>query len=78
MFPSNPFSMVVAIVFIGCIYSIVTHYIDSRAKSREAGADSAGNDEVIRIIESLEHRIVVLERIVTDSGYSLKREIDNL
>ena len=77
MFPSNPFSMVVWIVLIACAFSLAKHYIDAR-QTRPAEADADINAEIRDIVGRLEHRIVVLERIVTDSGYDLKREIDNL
>ncbi|MEL6868935.1 MAG: hypothetical protein AAFO81_03955 [Pseudomonadota bacterium] len=74
---NSPFSMVVAIVFIGCVYSVITHWIDSRAKVR-ADKDTGASDETLELIGRLEHRIEVLERIVTDEGNNLKREIDRL
>ncbi|MEN7343308.1 MAG: hypothetical protein AAAFM81_10215 [Pseudomonadota bacterium] len=77
MFPSNPFSMVVWIVLIACAFSLAKHYIDAR-QHKPVETDSDHNAEIRDIISRLEHRIVVLERIVTDSGYDLKREIDNL
>ena len=36
------------------------------------------DDETRDTIAQLEHRVQVLERIVTDSGNDLKREIDRL
>ena len=73
----SPFAMVVAIVFIGCVYSLLRHYIDSRA-ARAPEQDNAASEETLALISRLEHRIEVLERIVTDSGTNLKREIDRL
>ena len=58
---NSPFSMVVAIVFIG-----------------RADKDTGASDETLELIGRLEHRIEVLERIVTDEGNNLKREIDRL
>jgi hypothetical protein len=73
----NPFSMVVAIVLIGCVYSLGESYLKTRR--READVASQGmDDETRQTIAQLEHRVQVLERIVTDSGNDLKREIDRL
>lgn len=75
---NSPFSMVVAIVFLGCLFSLIKHWIDSRQGATEKHAQAASNVEMQQIIDRLEHRIQVLERIVTDSGYDLKSEIDRL
>ena len=74
---NSPFSMVVAIVLIGCIYSLVDNYLKRRGHDRDAPAPGP-DAETLEIIERLEHRVTVLERIVTDSGYNLKREIDEM
>ena len=73
----NPFSMVVAIVFIGCFFELAKRWIDTRADARRA-RDSGPSDDTLDLIGRLEHRIEVLERIVTDTGYDLKKEIDRL
>lgn len=73
----NPFSMVVAIVLIGCLYALGDSWL--RTRRAEAEAASGGTDEDTREkIEQLEHRVRVLERIVTDDGNDLRREIDRL
>ncbi len=74
---NSPFSMVVGIVLISCVYSLVQTYLKSR-QSAPAEAGSAASDETLELIAKLEHRVQVLERIVTDSGTDLKREIDRL
>lgn len=73
----NPFSTFVAIVLIGCLYSLGESYLKTRRS--EADAAAQGMDEGLReTIAQLEHRVQVLERIVTDSGNDLKRQIDGL
>ena len=74
---NSPFSMVVAIVLIGCIYALLDSHLKTRRKEADAAAVGA-DDETRERIEQLEHRVRVLERIVTDSGTDLRREIDNL
>lgn len=74
---SSPFSMVVAIVFIGCLYGLADSWLKTRRKEAELSGQP-GDDETRNRIEQLEHRVRVLERIVTDSGDDLRREIDRL
>lgn len=73
----QPFSMVVWIVAIGCAFSLAKHWIDSRSLKKDQ-RDRGASDETLELIGRLEHRIEVLERIVTDSGSRLRREIDDL
>ncbi len=71
----NPFSMVVAIVLIGCLYSLGETWLKTRRSEADAAAKGM-DDETRDTIAQLEHRVPVLERSVTDSGNDLKREID--
>ena len=73
----NPFSMVVAIVLIGCLYSLGESYLKTRRQELDH-ASRGMDDDTRQTIAALEHRVQVLERIVTDSGNDLKREIDRL
>jgi site-specific recombinase len=66
--------MVVAIVFIACFFGFLKTYMDSR----KHGTDSDELAETNERLAQMEDRIRVLEKIVTDSGSSLRREIDNL
>jgi hypothetical protein len=67
----NPFEMVVIIVVVGCIAGVVNNAIKASAEKREsrktAGA-SAEADQLRDQIVTLEERIRVLERIITDSN----------
>ena len=73
----NPFSMVVAIVLIGCLYSLGETWLKTRRREADVAAQGM-DDETRETIAQLEHRVRVLERIVTDSGHDLRREIDSL
>ena len=73
----NPFSMVVAIVLIGCLYSLGETWLKTRRSEADAAVKGM-DDETRETIAQLEHRVQVLERIITDSGNDLKREIDRL
>ena len=72
----NPFEMVVAIVIIGCIAGTINNWINARAKRSEAARDvpAVRQDELDR----LEKRIRVLEKIVTDRHYDVRRELHEL
>ena len=65
----NAFEMVVAIVFLGVIASIVSNLTRGKRDRKERNGDSFREaDELRDQILTLEERIRVLERIVTDSS----------
>ena len=70
------FEMVLGIVLIGCIASIFKHYFETKQERLRAEANVESID--MARLEQLEERVRVLESIVTDKSYSLKREIENL
>ena len=74
----NPFEMVVAIVVIGCIAGTINNWISSRAKRNEGRPDDVPAAVHQAELDRLEKRIQVLEKIVTDRHYDLKRELHEL
>ena len=68
------FTFVIIVVIIGCGTGVLTEYFKTQ---REAGGNEADGD-VYEDLESLRARIEVLEAIVTDEKYNLKKEIDGL
>lgn len=68
-------SFVVCIVAIVMCASIIRTYIRHR---RQVPEDDTELEETLAKIEVLEERIRVLERIVTENRFDLKREIDSL
>lgn len=77
----NPFEMVVAIVLLGVIGGVITTFIKTLGERRERNDDSGGEAEELRdLILTLEDRIQVLERIVTDSSgrEDLRRQFRDL
>lgn len=68
----NPFEMVVIIVFLG----VIAGMYNSRMRHRSAQRNPDPADEAR--LARLEERIEVLERIVTDSGYDLRRQFRDL
>jgi hypothetical protein len=71
----NPFEFVLAIIAI----VIGGQTIQKLAKIRsEKSASSEDADDAHAKLDALEERIRVLERIITENKYDLKREIDKL
>ena len=65
----NPFEMVVIIVFLGVVGSIINNLIKAFSDKKESRVDSSKEAEELRdLILTLEDRIRVLERIVTDTS----------
>jgi hypothetical protein len=77
----NPFEMVVAIIFLVVVGSIINNLIKSRHERIETGDASVREvDDMRDQILTLEERIRVLERIVTDtsSREDLRRQFRDL
>lgn len=65
----NPFEMAVAITFLCVIGGIFSSYFKSREHKQSTHEDSQREaDDLRELIGSLEERIRVLERIVTDTS----------
>ncbi len=76
-------TMVVAIVFIsvgfGVLYDMYKRHLEFKEKSLGHNQqDTESNIALRKQVEILEERIEVLEKIVTDEGYSVQKEIKNL
>ncbi len=72
------FEMVVLIVAISCAAGVLNNYLKNRGGGRQAKELEGRLDERMRQIDSLEKRVQVLEKIVTDRNYDLKRELHDL
>ncbi len=66
------FEMVAIIAVVSIIAGVVKSYLDKKVVDLDAF------EARLKKIESLEERVKILEAIVTDKGYDLKSEIDNL
>ena len=65
----NPFEMVVIIVFLGVVGSVINNLIKAFTSRKEKSEGSTTEaDELRDQILTLEDRIRVLERIVTDTS----------
>ena len=71
----NVFVFVIWIVAIGGATAVITEYLKSRAKR---DINDKEREETIAQLNALEERIRVIERIVTENRFDLKREIDKL
>lgn len=80
------FEMVVLIVMIGGITTVVSKWLENRSGRNlreeffgsDVDLDENGMPLSLQRIEQLEERVAVLEKIVTDRNYDLKREFERL
>lgn len=70
----NAFEFVLAILIIVFAYKTISSYIQSRSDHAKAGEAS----DLDADLQALEERVRVLERIVTDERYDLKRKFKDL
>ena len=69
-------AFVVMIVLIACATSVVMEYLKNQRK--KSATDDVASSDTTAQLDALEERIRVLERIVTENKFDLKREIDKL
>lgn len=69
------FEMITIIAVFAIMASIVRHWLSQKAVPE---VDLSSIEARLDKLEALQERVEVLEAIVTDKGYDLKREIDNL
>jgi hypothetical protein len=71
----NVFTFVFLTVTVVLCAKLIQTYIENRNRTR---LENEADDETLLKIDRLEERIQVLERIVTEDRYDLKKRIDNL
>ena len=74
--------VIVSVVF-GVLYEMYKKHLEFKAKTINHNNEQAKKDEAIHShyaeqIQQLTERIEVLERIVTDEGYQVQKDIKNL
>ncbi len=75
----NPaFEFVIAILIIVFTYKLVTLRMHQKNLQNQRGTDDADRVVWQQRLDELEERVKVLERIVTDDKYDLKRQIEAL
>ena len=72
---NNAFTFVILIIVVVTCGQLAQTYLKQRAKRPEPNEDL---EQTLRTIDELEERIKVLERIVTENKFDLKKEIDSL
>jgi Tfp pilus assembly protein PilO len=84
---SNPFQMVVAIIFIVSVASVlrakIGYHRDAlgprrHRRDRYEALPNAENEALRAEVRALKDRVAVLERLATDSHSALEREFDKL
>lgn len=71
----SSYVFVLTIIAIGCATAVAREWIKAR-QARDEESDDL--DNAAAQIDALEERIRVLERIVTEKKYDLKKEIERL
>ncbi|MEO8464576.1 MAG: hypothetical protein ABI640_04490 [Gammaproteobacteria bacterium] len=75
----NPvFEFVIAILLVVFTYKVITQRMHHRNLRDLRGTDDAERQAWQQRLDQLEERVKVLERIVTDDKYDLKRQIEAL
>lgn len=72
---NGTFAFVLSILVICFIYSIINNWIKHRKQIPEKDEEL---EQTLEKVDRLEDRIQVLERIITENRFDLKREIDSL
>lgn len=72
------FEMVVIIVAVCSIVGLIKHWLDIRARDAHNEGVSAHEEEQRKQIAELRERVRVLETIVTDGNYELKKQFREL
>ncbi len=70
----NPLELVIAVIAITFLYKLIDTWIRHSSGRRAQTAES----ETLKRLGDVEERVQVLERIVTDERFDLKREFKNL
>jgi len=72
---NGTFIFVLSIITIVMCANIIRTYLKQRAREPQADENI---EETLARLETLEQRVQVLERIVTENRFDLKQEIDAL
>lgn len=73
---NSPFTMVFLIVVVVILADLIKAWL--KRDGKKDGAEEEVVEETMSRLDLLEERIQVLERIVTENRYDLKKQIDNL
>lgn len=73
--PTYQFIIAIVAIVGGLSYAAYELHVKSQLKSKRS---SKGDEELKNEIAQLKERVAVLEKIVTDEKYNLRKEIDSL
>jgi hypothetical protein len=68
---------VLAILFFILLFKLIDSYVKSRSNRRDTEVEQSAHSALAQIAE-LEERVRVLERIVTDDGFDVRRQFRDL
>jgi hypothetical protein len=68
---------VLLILFFILLFKLIDSYVKSRSSWRDTEVEQSAQNALAQIAE-LEERVRVLERIVTDDGYDVRRQFRDL
>lgn len=74
--PINVFEMVIVIVIVGAAARVLNNWIKHRGESGSRDLDQVLDR--LEDLEDLEDRVRVLEAVITDQNYDLKRQLHEL
>ena len=74
---NGTFTFIFLVVTICLCFQLAQTYLKNKNKNKKTPVDEELRETVAKI-DKLEERIRVLERIVTESRFDLKKEIDSL
>lgn len=74
----NQYQMIFGIVFVVMFFSFFKTWAKHRYARPEKGEMDATIREQLELIKQLEQRVQVLEKIVTDGNYDLRRKFEDL
>ena len=74
----SPFEFVLGLIGIIFAYKLITIYLEQRSSRESTSAERELADDLAERLADLENRVQVLERIVTDQRFELKKEFEDL
>ena len=74
---NGTFTFIFLVVLVCLCFQLAQTYLEHRNKNKKTPIDEE-LEETLEKIDKLEDRIRVLERIITESRFDLKKEIDSL
>jgi len=74
----NPFEFVILILVLSFVYSLLSTWLRQRGRDMPRRGSEEASSELLERLARAEERIRVLERIVTDERWDLKKEFRDL